>query len=148
MVRQGRLPTDIRDRLPRLADVFRDDPRVIAIYLFGSYARSTEGPLSDVDIAILLEPDTDRAIHEALAIDYTNAVLSALRTDEVDVVVLNAAPLPLRHRVIRDGVLLLDRAPATRRMFEVQALSSYLDFKPVLEAYDAELLRQLQGQSA
>jgi predicted nucleotidyltransferase len=98
MIRRAPLPADIRHRLPRLAEVFRDDVQVAAVYLFGSFARGTEGPLSDVDIAILLEPGIDRARLAALTLRYTEAVLATLGTDEVSVVMLDTAPLPLRYR--------------------------------------------------
>jgi predicted nucleotidyltransferase len=148
MIRRAPLPADIRHRLPRLAEVFRDDVQVAAVYLFGSFARGTEGPLSDVDIAILLEPRIDRARLAALTLHYTQAVLATLGTDEVSVVMLDTAPLPLRYRVIRDGLVLLDRSPTARRDFEVQTQSAYFDFKPALDAYDDELLRQLQAPRA
>ena len=148
MIRRAPLPADIRHRLPRLAEVFRDDVQVAAVYLFGSFARGTEGPLSDVDIAILLEPGIDRARLAALTLHYTEAVLATLGTDEVSVVMLNTAPLPLRYRVIRDGLVLLDRSSTARRNFEVQTQSAYFDFKPALDAYDDELLRQLQAPRA
>jgi predicted nucleotidyltransferase len=148
MVKRTRLPADIRARLPRLADALRGDPRVVAVYLFGSLARDAEGPLSDVDVAILLAEPIDHAEVPRLALDYTDSVLKTLGTDEVSVVMLNTASLTLRHRVIRDGQVLLDRAPVRRRDFEVQSQSLYLDFKPVLDAYDDELLRQLQNPSA
>jgi hypothetical protein len=71
-------------------------------------------------------------------------VLEALGIDEASVVLLNTAPLALRHRVIRDGRVLLDRAPDRRRDFETRSECLYLDFKPVLDAYDRELLRWLR----
>jgi hypothetical protein len=74
--------------------------------------------------------------------------LATLGTDEVSVVMLDTAPLPLRYRVIRDGLVLLDRCPTARRNFEVQTQSAYFDFKPALDAYDDELLRQLQAPRA
>jgi predicted nucleotidyltransferase len=148
MVGQTRLPPDIRARLSRLVDAFSGDPRVVTVYLFGSVARGTEGPLSDVDIAILLAEPIDSAEAPDLELDYTDAVMRALGTDEVSVVVLNTAALALRHRVIRDGRVLLDRAPAQRRDFEVRSESLYLDFKPALDAYDEALLRRLQHPSA
>jgi uncharacterized protein len=125
-----------------------DDPRVVAVYLFGSLAREAEGALSDVDVAILLAEPVDPAEVPRLALDYTNSVLRALGTDEVSVVVLNTASLTLRHRVIRDGQVLLDRLPTRRRDFEVRSQGLYLDFKPVLDAYDDALLRRLQDPPA
>jgi predicted nucleotidyltransferase len=93
MLPRPRLPADTRPRPPRLADAFRTDPRVVAVYLFGSVARGTEGPLSDVDVAILLAEPIDAADASGLAVEYTTAVLGTLGTDEASVVLLNTAPL-------------------------------------------------------
>ena len=145
MIRRSRLPANIRERLPRLAAAFRADSRVAAVYLFGSFARGTEGPLSDVDVAILLTQAIDRSLLGALELDLTAVVSRTLGTDEVSAVILDAAPLPLRYQVIREGRVLLDREPATRIAFEAYTEDMFLDFRPFLDAYDDELLRQLQA---
>jgi hypothetical protein len=44
----------------------------------------------------------------------------------VDLVVLNAAPVDLVHRVLRDGILLLERDPVERIRFETKARSELL----------------------
>ncbi len=54
---------------------------------------------------------------------------------QVDLVVLNGAPVDLVHRVLRDGVLLLDRDPAARLRFEVNARNRFFDLLPVLREY-------------
>jgi hypothetical protein len=51
------------------------------------------------------------------------------------VVVLNTAPAGLIHRVLRDGVLLLDRAPGARIRFEVKARNEFFDLQPILTRY-------------
>jgi predicted nucleotidyltransferase len=143
MIKRERLPYDVRARLPRIAQHFRDDPRVVAVYLFGSFARGDEGPLSDVDIAVLLDPGTPRADRWPLTLDYLVEINRLLGTDEISFVLLNDAPLTMRYEIIRTATILLDRQPDTRLAFEVQTQDLYLDFKPVLDAYDDELLRQL-----
>lgn len=52
---------DIAQYTDQLNTYFADLPRVGLAYLFGSQARRKAGPLSDVDIAVLLEgtPDAD-----------------------------------------------------------------------------------------
>jgi hypothetical protein len=45
----------------------------------------------------------------------------------VQLVVLNRAPADLVHRVLRDGVLLLDRDPGARIRFEVRTCNLYTD---------------------
>ena len=52
----------IRKRLEDLVETrYRPDPNVVAVYLFGSFARGTAVPGSDVDLLILLHQDTHPA---------------------------------------------------------------------------------------
>jgi len=69
---------------------------VLAAYIFGSRARGTERPSSDVDIAVLLEPPAD--------MQGVGAVLrvcqDTLGRDDVDVVVLNTAAPILAYEAV------------------------------------------------
>ena len=66
------------------------------VYLFGSQARGTAGPASDVDLGVLLVTDPPRTL-EGLGIDLA-ADLEAAIGRHVDLVVLNRAPADLIHR--------------------------------------------------
>ena len=74
---------------------------------------------SDVDVALLLR-DRPPATLEGLQLDLEGALERQLERP-VQVVVLNVAPADLTHRVLRDGIILLDRDRAARIRFEVQA---------------------------
>ena len=50
-------------------------------------------------------------------------------------VCLNATPVDLCVRVLRDGVLLLDIDPALRIAFEVRTRNRWFDLQPVLRTY-------------
>jgi predicted nucleotidyltransferase len=117
-----------------LTEACRDAPaEVVAVYFFGSFARGTSRTQSDIDVAVLLrEPGTQgpSATTEAL-LDRLEG--TARRT--VDLVVLNGAAPDLTHRVLRDGVLLLDRDRPQRLRFEVQARNEYFDLEPIRHAY-------------
>ncbi len=90
----------------QLRRFFAQDGRdVVAAYLFGSVARGTHGPGSDVDIAVLLERPPPRTF-EGLPLDL-EARLEKVLGRPVQLVVLNDAPPDLVHRVLRDGRLLL-----------------------------------------
>ena len=104
-----------------------------AIYVFGSVARGTTGPSSDVDVAVLWPVDPPLTLEgpaEMLA-----ASIERLLQGPVDLITLNRAPADLVHRVLRDGVLVLDRDPAARIRFEVQARNEYFDLLPLLRRY-------------
>ena len=114
---------------------------LVCAYLFGSHARGSATPRSDVDVAVLFEQDPPRTLaglHLGLADDLTGAVGRL-----VDLVVLNRAPVDLIHRVLRDSLLLLDLDPSARIRFEVRARNQYFDLLPHLQRY-----RRTEGDRA
>ena len=108
-------------------------------YLFGSVARTEEGPLSDLDLAVLFDDDVpaSRRLEQAAEI-----VEEAERMTgrQVDILILNEAPPALRYRVVCDGRVLYARDERGRIAFEARALDEFLDFKPTLALYDRLLL--------
>jgi len=129
---------DEKERVPPLDDAalgrlsrVLDREGVIAAMLIGSQVRGTPGPLSDVDIAVWHEPGLDPAGQLQLQVKLARLAGETLRTNEVDIVMLNQAPPLLRHRAIRDRKLLVDRDPVARVRLDARALLDYLDTKPL-----------------
>ncbi len=106
---------------------------IIAAYLFGSVARGTAGARSDVDVAVLY-PAALPATLEGLPLDLEGRI-GQLLGRPVQVIVLNTAPVGLVHRVLRDGVLVLDSAKSARIRFEVRARNEFFDLQPILARY-------------
>ena len=117
-----------------LSSLFAGEPVVIA-YLFGSQARGEAGPLSDVDVAVLLEDGLSAEEMLALRLRLMEAIGRALGVERVDVVALNDAPYLLQHRVIRDGRVLLARDELARVRYEFRVLRDYLDFRYFEDKY-------------
>jgi predicted nucleotidyltransferase len=101
-------------------------------YLFGSVARGQAGPLSDVDVAVLLDdaPGADTCFRARLEV--IGDLMSLLHVDDVDVLILNQAPPTLRYAVVRDGVLLFARRHQDAVTFRVRTLNEYSDFAPMI----------------
>jgi predicted nucleotidyltransferase len=142
---------DQRSRVPPLDAAARgrlahalDRPGLSAAYLIGSQARESSGPLSDVDIAVLHDPRLSAAAALSLRLALARAAAAALATGEVDVVLVNAASPLLRHRVVRDGRLLLDHDPSARIAFQATALRDYLDTQPLRAELRRGLRRRLR----
>ena len=136
---------DIEALIPELREVLARDERVDCAWLFGSAARGEAGPLSDVDVAVLLSP----SVAPETRLDVAAALWEALerRCPRVDLVVLEEAPPALRHRVFRDGILLIERDERRRVAFETRAIQEYLDFQYLAEIYDRALLaRAAEGR--
>ena len=124
---------DLRPLLQNLADMAVQESDVLALYLFGSYASGRPGPLSDVDLAVLFEPSVPRERYDERRIALFSRAAAVLRTDEIDIVVLNAAPPLIQYQVLRHGVLLYEKDPALRARFAALAIRRYLDFEPTLD---------------
>lgn len=67
------------------------------------------------------------------------AATAELGSDAVDVIVLEEAPAPLAHRVIRDGRLLIDRDPRRRVAVVEDVFRRYLDEAPLRRTLDEAL---------
>jgi predicted nucleotidyltransferase len=126
-----------------LGELFAAEGDVVAAYLFGSQARGQAGPLSDVDLAVWLDPSLDRDRRWRRQLDLTRLGTSTLRTNEVQVIVLNDAPPLLAHRALRDGIVLADSDPLQRVRFETAAIIRYLDTIPLREEMSRGLRQRM-----
>lgn len=127
-----------------LAAVFDRYP-VVAAYLFGSQASGQATALSDVDVAVLLEPNAPAPgmIQARLISD----LMLVFHRSDVDVLVLNRASVLLRDRAIVRGRLLYCRDDAARVRFEVATRREYLDTQPLRERLDVALLERYAQRS-
>jgi predicted nucleotidyltransferase len=117
-----------------LRDAVANAPdQIVAVYLYGSRARGTAKSGSDVDLGILLKGIPPATLRDA-ARDLEAVVERAVRLP-VEAVIMNTAPSDLVHRIMRDGILLLDRDRSARLRFEVQSRNEYFDLAPVRRLY-------------
>ena len=118
-----------------LAELLGAYEYVIAAYQYGSTVGRGAGPLSDLDIALLLTEAAPSGL--ALArleglLAYRIGRLLDPQPREVDVVSLNRCSLLFRHGVLRNGRVIYDAEPAARRLYEWQVVQAYLSFEPTL----------------
>jgi predicted nucleotidyltransferase len=76
------------EEMQRLAHYLADQPDVLVAYLFGSCARGSATPHSDVDIAVLAPQTLSREQAFDLRLALIDAVQGMLHHEAVDVVIL------------------------------------------------------------
>ena len=113
-------------------------PAVRFAALFGSRARGTARPDSDIDVA-WLPADANLPLGAELELQ---AELTRVAGHEVDLVRLDHASSLLRFEVARDGVLLFG-TPSAFTGFRVEAIAEWLDYEPAFRAASERFRRRL-----
>jgi predicted nucleotidyltransferase len=108
---------------------------VAAVWLFGSMVTGATHTHSDADVALLL---TDEAPPPSLRERgrVSDLLARALGQPDIDLVVLDEAPLELRAAVIGQGRLLAQPDAPRRVRFEVETLSQWFDVREALRTQD------------
>lgn len=114
---------EVQETLPELRGLLQQH-NAQAAYLFGSVLDNGRSRLSDLDIAVLPPPGL------ADWFTYYNELHADLchffRADNVDLVLLDQAPLPLQARVVLEGQLILQSGTYAKE-FEERVLARYVD---------------------
>ncbi len=112
------------------------EPAVAVAYLFGSRAKGTTHSHSDYDIGVVLTEEGEDAAAD-VRLRLITAFSQALRTDHVDIVVLNTAANVLQFEAIRHGSIVYEQSRTTRVFFEHRVMRTYLDMRLYRERYYA-----------
>ncbi len=125
---------------------------VTLVYLFGSRARAlsgdsgcsggTVGPLSDYDFGIVtaFAGDGEESISRG-ELHRLQSNFARLLNEEVDVVLLNSAPIELQYSVIASGVLIFAASIREKVEYEAHVLGRYGDYLAVLRQQRDEIIQ-------
>jgi predicted nucleotidyltransferase len=131
MIKFRKLPVNIEDLLPKSINYLEKRQDIEFAYLFGSIGKGKRLPLSDVDIAIYLNDLSQ--MHEKM-MEILGMLMNLLETDEIDLVILNDAPLTLRMKILEGKTVIVDHSPFVRHRFESLVMREYFDFSAVEKA--------------
>lgn len=123
MIRFKKIPDDIDQRISLLADLLMKDSDIVFAYLFGGLLRDRRNPLSDVDLALYL-----KNMKRLDLLTLFGKASQVLGTDEIDLVILNSAPISLAGRILQRREVLIDKDPFLRHRYESRILREFFDF--------------------
>jgi predicted nucleotidyltransferase len=122
-----------------------DMAEVRLAYLFGSRAMGRARPDSDIDVAVLLDEASAAAERGAVIRRLAGRLGREVSSTLLDIVVLNDAPALLRHRVLKDGRLLMARSPEDRVRFAIRTIRDYQDGQVRREWATRQRIQRLQA---
>ena len=121
--------------LARLIARATSDSDVLAVLLFGSRARGDAAPGSDFDVCLVLAPDPGSDLAAA------QKRLAYLAEADVDLVIFQQLPLPIRSRALKEGVVLFVRDEEALYALAVRTARAFDGFRHIYHEYLDQVTR-------
>ncbi len=123
----------------KIADIVEkahQDQDVLAVIVFGSYARGDDGLASDLDICLVLQPK-----------DYSELELSHKRLEylkhfanaRLDIQIYQQLPLYIKKRILQDGEVIFCRDEDMLYELAFRTIQEFEDFKRIYYSYLEEV---------
>lgn len=128
---------------PLFDELAKSFPQVVAAYLFGSHVSGRPTPLSDIDVGILLIDGLPDMESFRIEMSLTGELEKIFNTNNIDLVVLNKAPLPLQYSATC-GKLLFSTDQEKRTDFEEYVRKYYIDCLPIYREYREEFFKRIR----
>ena len=144
MYKYNKMDKKLTDQEEKRVTGFLDtQKRVKLAYLFGSIAKGKSGKLSDVDLAVFLDESLSKKEQFNLRLKLLSGMTSVLKTDRIDLVIMNDATLSLNYEIIKSNHPLLVRDKGLKIDIEHGILSRYLDRRYYDKRWSAEFLKRV-----
>lgn len=139
--------TDLEQIKEEIIKVLEAEEDVAFVYLFGSAATGLFHALSDIDIAVYLQDEkTNNISYLVKRMDeLVRKLIVAIRTDTIDLTILNAAGSELAFSVIQNGTVILSKDEKSRVSFEERTLLEYFYNKSHFDEYDRLLFKRIKA---
>ena len=118
------------ESLKRLIERIKSILNVLAVFVFGSSVKGNAKPISDVDIAVILEdPDPD-----------VEAEIGSLYSEKIDLVLFHRMPLHIQFEVLKHGIPIFCRDD--EKLFEIKfkVLRDYLEHSWIYRRMSEEVI--------
>ena len=134
--------SELGSKLENLLTFFKEDSRILTVYIFGSFGTEKQNSMSDMDFGVLY--DSQITLLDELR--YSANISSILKTDKVDVINLNASPVYMQHQVLYTGKKIFERDFDETADFVERVLEEYHDYEFILKKYREDYAEGLKEE--
>ena len=110
-------------RIQKFLQQLKHDKDIVAVMLFGSYARGDNSPDSDIDICLVLDNNLEKSALSSKRLQYSS-------NNNMDVQIFQALPIYIRTRVIKEGKILFVANEELLYEIAMKNIQEYEDYKP------------------
>ncbi len=143
MIKEKKLPNDIEKNIPYLINEIKKISEINALILFGSIAKGSRKPLSDIDLALLFKKGVEKEKYSSIELLVFDIISSILKTEEFDLAILNNAPPKIAYNILKDGKILFVKDKMSFIGFKENIIKYYLDFKYYEDEFNKIFLEKL-----
>lgn len=116
--------------LDDLIEKIKEFPEVLAIIIFGSYAKDTAKEISDIDIAVVVRnPDK-----------HMESEIGSMYSQKFDVVLFHRLPLHIQFEVLKYGKAIFCRDEKNLLEIKRRVLSEYMEMSDMYERIKRRVL--------
>ena len=112
--------------IEKISLYFIDRSEVIAVYIFGSYAKGQQQTGSDIDLAILI--DQDNISHQNELIKQYTIELSRILRKDLHLIIMNSAGEDILAQIYKYGQCILNQNPDLLARFKMITFAMIADF--------------------
>jgi uncharacterized protein len=134
--------TELGSKLENLLTFFKEDTRILTVYIFGSFGTEKQNTMSDIDLGVLY----DSQIPLLDELRYSADISSILKTDKVDVINLNTSPVYMQHQVLYTGKKIFERDFYKTADFVERVLEEFHDYEFILRKYREDYAEGLREE--
>lgn len=131
----------------KTAIVFKKHPEILIVYLYGSTVQKKTHKFSDIDIGLVLSPNTETdALYTIEIQNELEEILGLFTNRLIDVRILNGSSPSFLNQAVRKGIQIYCVDQDFKDEFELHVLHTYFDFKPFLEMFENNYLNLNLGE--
>jgi len=142
MIKRKAITQELTPLIGKLKERLEKEEDVIFAYIIGSYAKGKAGPMSDIDIAVYLDRKKEEIFDRKISLNIL--ITEILKTDEVDLVILNEASPLFVHHSLKNGKLLFSKDEKKRIAFLVKNLKEYFDMQYYYGRFKEAILKRIE----
>ena len=136
---------EVKDKLPFIEKIAENFDNLIALWLFGSYAKGNQTPLSDIDIAYLSIDGLEPSCVEELDKKLYSSLSRLFETDDISLVNLKDAPINLIFSTLQEGRILFYRTDEEISDFKEHIMNLYPEAKRIRRTVLLDFEAQMKG---